>query len=338
MIGPSQDVAELRGSEKAAALLMTLPPEASASVMRLLSDVHVERITRNMIHRQVLAPEASEAILREAHELTDSHHMVRGGVEYARGILRRALGEEQAEELVNRLLVAMQERPFHYLDSVEPAQVAGFLQSEHPQTIALILSYLDVQHAATILSLLPYELQAQVSMRLANLDSINPAIVAQVEGALKKRLSGVLAVDHSKTGGIDFVVDVLTQLDRSAERSILEQLEDIAPELAGDIKRRLFVFQNLTSLDDRSIQRILRDVDSRDLALALRGASPDLRERIFKNVSQRAAEMLRDELESGPPVRLRTVEEAQQKIVSVVRRLEEEEEIVVARGGSDVML
>ncbi len=326
MTGTSPDVTALKGSAKAAALLMALPAQESASVMRLLSDAQVERITLNMIQMDELLPEASMAVLSEAYERSEAQpDILRGGAAYARGLLSRAMGEDQAEELIARLMTALQDRPFSYLNSIDPEQVASFLQAEHPQTIALILSYLNVRHAAATLNFLPYELQAQVSMRLASLDSINPSIVAQLENVLKKKLTGVLSVDRNKTGGVEFVVGILAQLDRSAERSILEQLEDIAPDLAADIKKRLFVFESLSSLDDRSIQRILRDVDSRDLALALRGASATLRERIFKNVSQRAGEMLREELESGPPVRMRTVEEAQQKIVSVVRRLEEEE-------------
>lgn len=327
------------GTDKAAALLMTLPPEHSAGVVRCLSTEQVERVTKKMLRSDQLTPEVQDSILKEAHEVvTAERYIATGGVEYARSLLAKALGAERAEELINRLVATMEAQPFHYLNDVEPGQIAAFIHSEHPQTIAVILSYLHVRQTAAIVAALPYEMQAQVSVRLANIDGINPAVVAQVETALKKRLSSVLGADTSKTGGLDYLVKVLTQVDRSTERAILEQLDESAPELAMEIRKHMFVFDNLTMLDDRSMQRVLRDVDNRDLALALRGASTAVRDHIFKNVSQRAAETLREELESGSPVRLRTVEEAQQKVVSVVRRLEDEEEIVVARGGSDVML
>lgn len=329
----------LSGADKAAVLLMTLPAEDSASVVRLLPADHLERITRKMLRSEQLTPETQDTILKEAQEFVMAERfMAAGGVDYARGLLGQALGTERAEEIVSRLIATMEAQPFHYLNEVEPSQIATFLHNEHPQTIAVILSYLNVRQTSFIIASLPYELQAQVSMRLANIDGINPTVVAQVETALKKRLSSVLGADTSKTGGLDYLVKVLTQVDRSTERAILEQLDEAAPELAVEIRKQMFVFDNLTMLDDRSMQRVLRDVDNRDLALALRGASSEVRDHIFKNVSARAAETLREELDSGSPVRLRTVEEAQQRVVSIVRRLEDEEEIVVARGGGDVML
>lgn len=330
---------ELMGSEKAAALLMTLPTEDSANVLRCLAPDHLEKVTVKMLLHDQLSPEAQSAILQEAHDLaTAEQYIATGGVDFAKALLTRAVGPERAEEIVSRLVATMEAQPFHYLNDVDPTQIANFLHGEHPQTIALILSYLNVRQTASIISLLPYEIQAQVSMRVANIDAINPAVVAQVENALKKRLSSVLGTDSSKTGGMDFLVKVLTQVDRGTERGILEQLDESAPELAADIRKQMFVFDNLTILDDRSMQRVLRDIDNKDLSLALRGSGEDVRQHIFKNISQRAAETLREELETGAPVRLKTVEEAQQKIVSIVRRLEDEEEIVISRGGGEAML
>ncbi len=329
----------LTGADKAAILLMTLPSEDSASVVRSMKPDHLERVTKKMLRSDQLNAASQDAILKEAQEfLTAERYMSAGGVDYARSLLAKALGSDRAEEIVSRLVATMEAQPFHYLNDVDPSQIATFLHNEHPQTIALILSYLNVHQTAATIGALPYELQAQVSMRLANIDGLNPAVVAQVEGALKKRLASLLGTDTSRTGGLDYLVQVLTQTDRSTERAILEQLDEAAPDLAVEIRKQMFVFDNLTMLDDRSIQRVLRDVDNRDLSLAMRGASEPVREHIFKNVSARAADTLREELASGAPVRLRTVEEAQQKIVSVVRRLEDEEEIVISRGGGDVML
>lgn len=331
---------ELVGSDKAAALLMVLPPEESASVLRLLPEEKVERVAIKMLRPNSISPDAREAVLQEAHAIAAAQQYIEaGGVDYARKLLTRALGSERAEDIVTRLLDSMQAQPFHYLKDVEPAQIATFLHGEHPQTIALILSYLSVSHTAAILSALPDKLQAQISMRLANMDATNPAVVTQVETVLHKKLSSVLSTaDRNKTGGVDFLVRVLTQVDRGTERAILDQLDESAPDLATDIKKQMFVFENLIQLDSRSMQRVLRDVDGKDLGLGLRGATPGVREHIFTNMSQRAAQMLREELESSPPVRMRAVEEAQQKIVAVVRRLEDEEEITIARGGGDVLL
>lgn len=330
---------EFGGPDKAAALLMALPAEDSANVLRHLQPEHVERVTARMLQLDKLTNDSYEAILREAHDLaTAQEYLAVGGADYARALLSRALGPERADEIVSRLVATMEAQPFHYLNDVDPAQIATFLANEHPQTIALILSYLNVHQTADVLTLLPDRLQAQVSMRMASIEGLNPAVIVQVEDALKRRLSSVLGADTSKTGGLDYLVRVLTQVDRRTERTILDQLEESAPELAGEIKKQMFVFDNLTMLDDRSVQRVMRDVEGKDLALALRGAATEVRDHIFKNMSTRAAQTLREELESGAPVRLRTVEEAQQKIVAVIRRLEDEEEIVIGRGGGDVML
>lgn len=329
----------LAGTDKAAVLLMTLPPEDSAAIVRLLSVDHVERVTKKMLRSESLTPETQDSILKEAHDfVTAERYIAAGGVEYAKSLLAEALGPDRADEIVSRLIATMEAQPFHYLNDIEPGQIAAFLHDEHPQTIALILSYLNVRVSAAVVAALSYEMQAQVSMRLASIDAINPAVVTQVEAILRKRLSSLLGADSSKTGGLEYLVKVLTQVDRGTERAILEQLDESAPELAVEIRKQMFVFDNLIMLDDRSIQRVLRDVDNRDLALALRGATDLVKEHIFKNVSARAAETLREELDSGSPVRLRMVEEAQQRIVSVVRRLEDEEEIVISRGGGDVML
>jgi len=331
---------ELSGSDKAAILLMCLPPEGSANVLRHLPDTSVERVTTRMLQNDQVTPEAQEQLLREATDLAAAFdYITAGGVDYANRVLTEALGPERAKELIDKLMARLKSQPFHYLNGVEGSQIATFLHNEHPQTIAVVLSYLHAHQSAEILTLLPDKLQPQVSLRLANMGTINPNTISQVEGALKKKLSTVLDTEvRSKTGGVDFLVKVLTNVDRTTEKSIMEQLETVDPELADDIKRQMFVFENLVQLDDRSMQRVLRDVDSRDLALGLRGGNTSVRDKVFANMSARAAANVREEIESSPPVRLRTIEEAQQRIVDIVRRLEEQEEITVARGGDDVLM
>lgn len=332
---------ELAGADKAAVLLMALPAEASAAVLRHLPDEKVERVTIKMLQAEAVASEAQESVLQEAHTIAAAQqYIAAGGIEYARRLLTQALGPERAEAILERLIATLESQHFHFLADVEPGQIATFLHNEHPQTIALILSYLGAHQTAAVLSHLPEKLRPQVSMRLASMDAINPAVVEQVETALKKKLATVLSsnADRNKTGGLDYLVKVLTQVDRSTERAILDELDASAPDLATDIKKRMFIFENLMLLDNRAVQRVLRDVDSKDLALAMRGATQGVKEHVFNNMSQRAAQTLREELETSPPVRLRAVEEAQQKVVAVVRQLEEAEEITIARGSGDVML
>ena len=330
----------LAGTDKAAALLMSLPAEESANVLRWINETQLERVTSRLLSFDQLSAEAIETLLREAHDLiTAQQYVAAGGVEYARSVLNQALGAQRADEILGRLIAKLQSQPFHYLAGVEPAQIATFLQDEHPQIIALVLSYLRAEQTAAVLALLPERLLPQVSLRLAMMGTIDPSIVAQVEAAFRKKFTAVLESENrSKTGGVEYLVRVLSLVDRGAERAILDQLELSAPDLAAEIKRQMFVFENLTQLDDRAMQRILRDVDTRDLALALRGAAPAVREHVFRNMSQRAAATVQEDIESSPPVRMRMIEEAQQRVVDVVRRLEESEEIVVARGSDDVLL
>jgi flagellar motor switch protein FliG len=337
---PPRGYDDLDGSDKATVLLMSLPAEESAGVLRHLTEDHVERITTRLLNQEQISPEAQEQLLREANDLASAQEYISvGGIPYAHRLLTEALGSERADELIDKLLDRLKARPFHYLTGVDGSQIATFLHDEHPQTIALVLSHLSARQGADILVLLPEKLQPQVSLRLANMGAITPVTITQVEVALKKKLSTVLDSEaRSKTGGVDFLVKVLTNVDRSTERAIMEDLDKVDPILATEIKRQMFMFENLVQLEDRSIQRVLRDVDGRDLALALRGANTQVRDKIFANMSSRAADNVREEIESSPPVRLRTIEEAQQRVVDIVRKLEEEEEITVSRGGEDVLV
>jgi len=331
---------DLKGLDKAAGLLLSLPKDESAAVLRCMNENYLERLTTKLLRAEDIPMDILESVLEEAHALVRAtEYIQKGGVEYARALLANAIGTSRAEEIINKLVHKMQSQPFHYLADIEPVALAQFLHTEHPQIVALALSYLTASEAAAILMLLPEKLQAQVSLRLANMDAVDPSVVAQVETAFRARLASVLdAETRTKTGGVDYLVKVLTQVDRTTERSIIGQLDLTEPDLATTIKQQMFVFENLTILDDRSMQLVLREVDHRDLAIALRGANKSLRDHVFKNMSQRAAATISEDIENSPPMRMRAIEEAQQKIVDVVRRLEDEEEILVARGADEMLV
>src|SRR5699024_1131208 len=228
-----------------------------------------------------------------------------------------------------------QVRPFDFARNADPNQVLNFIQSEHPQTIALVLSYLDPEQSGQILSELPQDMQAEVAKRIAMMNSTSPEIISQVEQVLERNISSSLTEDYTQTGGIEAVVEVLNSVDRSTERTILDSLEIQDPELAEEIKKRMFVFEDIVILDNRAIQRVIREVENEDLKLSLKVASDEVKDVIFKNMSQRMAETFAEEMEFMGPVRLRDVEEAQTRIVSSIRRLEETGEIIIARGGGD---
>ena len=264
--------------------------------------------------------------------------MARGGVDYARDVLERALGPERSQNLLARITASLQVRPFDFMRHTDAQQILSFIQGEHPQTIALILSYLDPSQAAMILSGLSPNLQAEVAKRIARMDRITPEVLREVERVLERKLSTVMGQDFTMAGGIDAVVALINSADRTTERNIMEYLEENDPELAEDIKKRLFVFEDILRLDDRALQRIMREVDMKDLSLALKGATEELKAKFFKNMSKRAAEMLKEDMDYMGPVRVKDVEEAQQKVVNVVRGLEEQGEIVIATGGEDELV
>lgn len=274
--------------------------------------------------------------MEEFHNLAVAQEYIsQGGIGYAKMILEKALGTEQANTIINRLTSSLQVKPFDFARKADPNQILNFIQNEHPQTIALILSYLDANQAAQILSNLPEEMQADVARRIALMDSTSPDVIYEVEQILEQKLSATFTHDYTQTGGIEAVVDVLNGVDRTTERTILEELAEKDPELAEEIKKRMFVFEDIVTLDNRAIQLIIRDCENEDLLLALKVASDEVKEIIFKNMSSRMRETFKEELEIMGPVRLRDVEEAQGRIVAVIRRLEESGEIIIARGGGD---
>lgn len=331
----------LTGRRKAAALLITLGKERSAEVLRHLSDDDIEHLTWEISALGELRPDQRRAVLEEFQDAAVARNVISlGGLEYAEELLRLALGEEKASELIDRLSAASPSVPFGFLRHLNVQQLTHFLVNEHPQTIALLLSFLQAEKAAQVLSALDPDLAADVAERIAAMERASPDVLAEVETVIRRKLSTVLQPTRElrAVGGIETLVNVLKHSSRITEKTIIEALEDSAPEIAEQVKKRMFVFENIAQLDDRSIQRILREVEVRDLALALKATPENVKEVILRNMSQRAAAMLREDMEAMGPVRLRQVEEAQARIVAVIRRLDEAEEIVIARGGDDELV
>ena len=325
--------------EKIAVLMVSLGNDIAAEVYKKLDDTAIELITLEVANLRKVTPELKLDVLKEAQEILMAREfMARGGVDYARDILERALGPERAQNLLARITASLQVRPFDFMRHTDPQQVLSFIQGEHPQTIALILSYLEAPQAAMILSGLPAVMQAEVAKRIARMDRITPEVLREVERVLERKLSTVMGQDFTMAGGIDAVVAIVNSADRTTERNIMEYLEENDPELAEEIKKRLFVFEDIIRLDDRSLQRVLREVDMKELGLALKGATEELRTKFFKNMSKRAAEMLQEDMDYMGPVRVKDVEESQQKVVNIVRGLEEQGEIVIASGGEDELV
>ena len=326
----------LSGRQKAAILLISLGPEVSAQIFKHLRDEEIEQLTLEIANVRKVDSSEKDSVLAEFHQICLAQEYIsQGGINYAKEILQKALGEQKALEVINRLTATLQVRPFDFARKADPSQILNFIQNENPQTIALVLSYLQFEQASIILSSLPQEKQAEVARRIAMMDSTSPEVIAQVERILEQKLSSTVTQDFATAGGIESIVSILNGVDRGTERTILDSLEIQDPELAEEIKKRMFVFEDIVNIDDRSIQRIIRDVENADLQLALKVASEEVREVVFKNMSKRMADTFREEMEFMGPVRLRDVEEAQTRIVSIIRKLEEAGEIIIARGGGD---
>jgi flagellar motor switch protein FliG len=329
----------LSGKQKAAVLLISLGPEVSAQVFKHLRDEEIEELTIEIANIRKVNNEDRAAIVGEFHDLlVAKDYISSGGIEYAREILEKALGSQKAVDIIQRLTATLQVKPFDFVRKTDPSQLLNFIQSEHPQTIALIIAYLAADQAAAILSALPADLQAEVARRVAIMDRTSPEVIREVERLLERKLSTVVSADFTSAGGVQSVVDILNQVDRTTEKTIMESMEIQDPELAEEIKKRMFVFEDIVQLDDRSIQQVLREVDSKDLGLALKGTNEEVAAKVQKNMSKRAADMLKEDMEYMGPVRLRDVEDAQQRIVNVIRKLEEAGEIVIARGGGDEVI
>ncbi|MBQ7516663.1 MAG: flagellar motor switch protein FliG [Schwartzia sp.] len=325
---------DLSNQQKAAILFITLGPEYSAKVFKHMADDEIEKITLEIASQKQVTPEQKNLVIAEFYQMAMAkNYLSNGGLEYAQDVLEKALGAEKAANIINRLTTSLQVRPFDFLRKTDPAQLLNFIQNEHPQTIALIMAYLDPEQAAMILASLSQERQAEVARRIAMMDRTSPEVLREVERVLERKLSSLVTQDFTTAGGIKAIVEVLNRVDRTTEKTIIETLEVDNPELTEEIKRLMFVFEDIVMLDDRSLQMVLREVENKDLSLALKATPKEVANKVFKNMSTRAAEMLKEEIEFMGPVKIRDVEEAQQKIVNVIRNLEDKGEIVVARGG-----
>ena len=330
---------ELSGRQKAAILLITLGPEYSSQIFKYLGDDEIESLTLEIAAVKKVEPEVKEKILEEFYEVClAQEYITEGGMGYARELLEKSLGKDKAFDVLNKLTASLQVRPFDFARKADASQLINFIQNEHPQTIALILSYLDSVKAGQVVSSLSSDKQAEVAKRIATMDRTYPEIIKEVEMILEKKLSNVVTQDYTKAGGISSIVEILNSVDRGTERHIVESLEVSDPELAEEIKKRMFVFEDVINLDNTAIQRFIREVENNTLAVALKGATEDLADLIFSNMSKRMAEMIREDMEFMGPVRLRDVEEAQQGIVNIIRRLEESGEIIISRGGGDELV
>ena len=324
--------------QKAAILLISLGPEVAAEVYKNLREDEIEKLTLDIAAVRRVESTERLAVLQEFLELAQAEeYMSEGGIDYAREVLQKALGGDRALSIIERLTASLQVRPFESARKATPAQLLSFLQNENPQTIALVLSYLDHQQASAVLSDLPHQMRYDVARRIATMDATSPEVVTSIERALENKLASNV-FESATVGGLDAIVKILNGVDRGTERSIMEGLEVSDPDLAEEIKKRLFVFEDIVLLDNRSIQRVVRDVEQADLQLALRTASEEVQNVIFRNMSRRMVETFKQDMEFLGPVRLRDVEEAQQRIVAQIRRLEETGEIVIARGGGDDVL
>ncbi|MCD6317716.1 flagellar motor switch protein FliG [Candidatus Aerophobetes bacterium] len=327
---------DLNGKQKAAILLISLGPDRAAQVLQKLSKREIELLTDEIGQWEKVPPELTAKVYKEFYQMSLARkYLAQGGKKYAQDILERALGDHRAMDIIKNLEESSRTNLFNLLENIDPQQLLGFIQSEHPQTIALVLSHLEPNQAAMVLSALPQELQPEIITRIINIGHISPEVIREVENVLRRELSSISKETKFLTvGGTRAAAEILNRVDRSAEKNILETLEKQNVELAEEVKKFMFVFEDILSIDDRSLQRVLREIDTKDLALALKGASRELREKFFKNMSSRAVETIKEDMEFMGPVRVRNVEEAQQKIVNIIRKLEEKGEIV-GRGGKE---
>ena len=330
---------EYNGIQKAAILLIALGPEKSASIFKHLKEDEIEELTLEIANTRSVSPQTKESVLNEFYQVClAQQYIAEGGIGYAKELLDKALGSDKAQEVITKLTASLQVRPFEFVRKTDPSQELNFIQDEHPQTIAMILSYLSPAQSAMILGALTPEKQADVAKRIAKMDRTSPDVIKEVERVLERKLSSLINQDYTIVGGVDAIVGILNTVDRGTEKHIMESLEIEEPELADEIRKKMFVFEDILLLDDRAIQRVLRDVDNNDLAVALKGANEEVQNVIFKNLSKRLAAMIREDMEFMGPVRMKDVEEAQQKIVGIIRKLEDSAEIVISRGGGDEII
>ena len=329
----------INGLQKAAILLIALGPEKSASVFKHLKEDEIEELTLEIANTRSVTPQLKEDVINEFYQIClAQQYIAEGGISYAKELLEKSFGSDKARDVIGKLNSSLQVKPFEFVRKTDASQLLSFIQDEHPQTIALILSYLAPNQASMIISALPPDRQADVAKRIAIMDRTSPDVIKEVERVLESKLASLVNQDYTIIGGVDSVVEILNAVDRGTEKHIMETLEIEEPELADEIRKKMFVFEDILLLDDRSIQRVLREVDNNDLAIALKGSNEDVQNAIFNNLSKRLAVMIKEDMDFMGPVRMKDVEEAQQKIVNIIRKLEDSSEIVISRGGGDEII
>ena len=327
---------KITGLQKAAILLIALGPEKSSSIFKHLKEDEIEELTLEIANTRTITPQLRDEVLEEFYQVClAQQYIAEGGINYAKEVLEKSFGADKARDVIGKLTASLQVKPFEFVRKTDPSQLLNFIQDEHPQTIALILSYLSAAQSALIISALPPDRQADVAKRIAVMDRTSPDIIKEVEKVLESKLASLVNQDYTIVGGVDAVVEILNTVDRGTEKHIMETLEIEEPELADEIRKKMFVFEDILLLGDRAIQRVLRDVDNSDLAIALKGSNEEVQNAIFNNLSKRLAVMIKEDMEFMGPVRMKDVEEAQQKIVNIIRKLEDSAEIVISRGGGD---
>ena len=334
--GGAKSLDEYNGVQKSAILMIALGPERSSKLFEHLKEEEIEALTLEIANTKSVDQETKDAVIDEFYQLClAQQYIAEGGIGYAKELLEKALGNDRAVDVIGRLTASLQVRPFEFVRKVDPSQLLNFIQDEHPQTIALILSYLASSQSAQIIGALPPDKQADVAKRIAMMDRTSPDVIQEVERVLEKKLASLANQDFTIAGGVDAVVEILNTVDRATEKHILETLEIEEPELADEIRKKMFVFEDILLLDDKSIQRVLREVENSDLAVALKGSVENVQEAIFRNMSSRLVDMIKEDMEYMGPVRMKDVEESQQKSVNIIRKLEDTGEIIISRGGGD---
>jgi flagellar motor switch protein FliG len=329
---------KIKGQTKAAVLLVSIGTERAAAIFARLRDEEIETLSLEMAKLQFLEPGLADGVLGEMAAMVEAYDSLNaGGVDYARDVLERALGPDRAAEIIGRLSSVIEKRPFEFLRRTPPEQVVTFLRNESPQTTALVIANLHTTLAAQVLSNLPEGEQPEIALRIARMAETSPDVVRQVESVMRQKLANIVQQEYSAAGGVKSLADILNHANRSTERNVLDAITEADESLGAEVRRLLFIFEDITKLDDRSIQLILREADQKDLALALRGVPDEVKDRILSNMSERGSQMLQEEMEFQPPQRKRDIEEAQGRVVAIVRKLEEAGAVVLSRTEEDVV-
>lgn len=331
------DKESLRGAQKAAITLMVLGEDITSEIFKRLTEDEVQDISREISMLSTIPADVSDHVVEDFFNMTVAkEYMTNGGLEYAKRVLIKSLGAEEARKIIDRLVKMLEKSAgFSSLEKVNPQQLSKFIQNEHPQTIALILAHLSASQAAELISSLPEDMRAEVSIRMANLEEISPEIIKKIASVLDQKLEALGSYSLEEYGGVKAVAELFNRMDRRASRNVLDQIESSDPELASSIRDLMFVFEDILLVDDQGISEILRRVDKKTLAVSLKGSNDELKTKFYRNMSQRASDMLQEEMEYLGPVRVKDVEKSQHEIVEIVRQLEEEGIIVIGGAGGD---